>query len=146
MTTLQRIEVARGSGDWNQLVHNVPYLHFLGMSLAVENARLIGRMAFADHLVGNPTVPALHGGSLGALLEASAQFEMLFRAESVVLPKTITLTIDYLRSGKPQETFVTAKIIRQGRRVATVHASAWQEDEAKPIATATLQVLVLGSS
>ena len=144
MTTLQRIEQARASGDWNQLVQNVPYMHFLGMSLAVEKGRLVGKMGFADHLVGNPTVPALHGGSLGALLEASAQFEMLFRAETVVLPKTITLTIDYLRSGRPLDTFVASRIIRQGKRVATVHAQAWQDDELKPIATATLQVLILG--
>ncbi len=145
MSTLEQIERARASGDWSQLLQNVPYANFLGMSLGVEGGRLIGRMAFADHLVGNPTVPALHGGTLGALLETSAQLELLFRAETVVLPKTITLTIDYLRSGRPVDTFAVAQIIRQGKRVATVRATAWQEDEQKPIATATLQLLILGS-
>ena len=143
--TLQRIEQARTSGDWSQLLQNVPYAMFLGMTLGVEGGRLISRMPFADHLVGNPTVPALHGGTLGALLETSAQLELLFRAETLVLPKTITLTIDYLRSGRPVETLAVAEVIRQGKRVATVRATAWQEDEKKPIATMTLQRLILGS-
>jgi uncharacterized protein (TIGR00369 family) len=145
VTTLQRIDAARASGDWNQLVHSLPYAQFLGISAAVEKGRLVSRMKFGDHLVGNPTIPALHGGTLGALMEVTAQLEMLFRAETVLLPKTITLTIDYLRSGKPVETFASAQIARQGRRVATVRVAAWQEDEAKPIATTTLQVLILGS-
>ena len=62
---------------------------------------LITTMRYADHLIGNPALPALHGGTLGALLESAAIFELLWRAETIVLPKTITLTVDYLRSGAP---------------------------------------------
>ena len=143
--TVSRIELAKSTGDWNQLVQSVPYARFLGISLDTHEGRLIGRMKFAEHLIGNPTIPALHGGTLGALLECAAQFELLYRAETIVLPKTITLTIDYRRSGKPVDTFVAANIVRQGRRVSTVQSSAWQEDPARPIATATLQMLIMGS-
>lgn len=144
MTLLARIEQARSSGDWTQLVQSVPFARFLGMSLDTQGGRLVGRMKFSEHLIGNPTVPALHGGTLGALLESAAQFELLYRANTVVLPKTITLTIDYRRSGKSVDTFVAASIVRQGRRVATVQASAWQEDATRPIAGATLQLLIMG--
>lgn len=143
--TLARIEYARATGDWNQLVQNVPFAQFLGVTVETQEGRLVGRMKFAEHLVGNPTIPALHGGTLGALLEQAAQFELLYRAETVVLPKTITLTIDYRRSGKPVDTFVSATIVRKGRRVTTVQSSAWQEDPARPIATATLQMLIIGA-
>lgn len=144
-TVLSKIELARASGDWNQLVQGIPYVRFLGLTLETQEGKLVGRMKYADHLIGNPTLPALHGGTLGSILEAAAQFELLYRAETVVLPKTITLTIDYRRSGKPVDTFVAATIVRQGRRVATVQASAWQEDPGRPIASATLQMLILGS-
>ena len=144
-TALSRIEIARSSGDWSQLVQSVLYARFLGVTLDTQDGRLVGRMKFAEHLFGNPTIPALHGGTLGALLELAAQFELLYRAQTVVLPKTITLTVDYRRSGKPVDTFVCATIVRQGRRVTTVQASAWQEDPARPIASATLQMLILGS-
>jgi uncharacterized protein (TIGR00369 family) len=142
---LSRIELARSTGDWNQLVQSMPFARFLGMTLDTQDGRLVGRMKFDEHLIGNPTLPALHGGTLGALLESAAQFELLYRAETIVLPKTITLTIDYRRTGKSVDTFVVAKIVRQGKRVATVQASAWQDDPARPIAGATLQMLILGS-
>lgn len=144
--TLSRIELARSTGDWSQLVQSVPFARFLGMTLDTHQGRLVGRMKFSEHLIGNPTLPALHGGTLGALLESAAQFELLYRAETIVLPKTITLTIDYRRTGKPVDTLVAATIVRQGRRVATVQASAWQDDPGRPIAAATLQLLILGGS
>ena len=144
-STLSRIERARSTGDWDQLVQSVPFARVLGMTLDTHEGRLVGKLKFAEHLIGNPTLPALHGGTLGALLESAAQFELLYRAETIVLPKTITLTIDFRRSGKPVDTFVVANIVRKGRRVATVQASAWQEDPARPIAAATLQLLIMGS-
>ena len=52
--------------------------------------------------------------------------------------ETVTLTVQYLRSGKPVDTFVVAKVLKSGRRVSTVFVSAFQEDEAHPIATATV--------
>ena len=115
-TTLSRIEHARATGQWDPLVQSVPYARFLGLSVAVKDGKLTGTMKYADHLIGNPTLPALHGGTLGAILETMAQFELLYRAEAVLLPKTITLTIDYRRSGRPVDTFVSATIVRQGRR------------------------------
>ena len=144
MNTVELIEQARRTGDWNTLVQVIPYMRFLNVRVEERDGRLLGCMGFAPHLVGNPTLPALHGGTLGALLEAAAQYEVLFRAESVVLPKTITVTVDYLRSGKPLDTWVRAHVVKQGRRVTTVSSVAWQEDEAKPIAIANVHLLVMG--
>jgi uncharacterized protein (TIGR00369 family) len=144
-TLLEKLEEARRTGDYHGFVGAIPYMRFLGVTLEVRGGMLTGRMPSADHLIGNPTVPALHGGTLGALLETSAQFELLHRAETIVWPKTITITIDYLRPGKPQDTYVRAEVVKQGRRVATVQARAWQEHEDQPIAAATVILLILGS-
>ncbi len=142
MSLLETIETARASKDFAPLVALIPYLQFMGISLETVDGALRGKMKFSPKLIGNPSIPALHGGTLGALLESAAQFELLFRAESLVLPRVITLTIDYLRSGKPADVWVQAKIVRQGRRVATVHAWAWQDDPGRPIATANVTALV----
>jgi uncharacterized protein (TIGR00369 family) len=142
--TLTRLEAARRTGDFNHFVDFIPYMKFLGVRVESKDGQLVGKMPARDDLIGNPSIPALHGGTLGALLESSAQFELLYRAETVVLPKTVTITIDYLRSGKKQDTFAKATIVKQGRRVTTVHAKAWQEDENQPIATATIILLILG--
>jgi uncharacterized protein (TIGR00369 family) len=99
-------------------------------------------MTYSDHLVGNPTIPALHGGSLGALLESMAHLECLAATDAQKFPKTITLTVDYLRSGKPRDTYAVAKVLKAGRRVTTLHVLAFQEDEGAPIAAATVHLKV----
>lgn len=55
-------------------------------------------------------------------------------------PKTISITVDYLRSARPTDTFVRAEVVRHGRRVATVRSLAWQDDPTKPVATANVQL------
>ena len=80
MSTVELVEEARRSRDWNSFVQAIPYMRFLNVSVEERDGQLVGRMGYADHLVGNPTIPALHGGTLGAMLEAAAQFELLYRA------------------------------------------------------------------
>src|SRR5262245_39169277 len=126
MTLLERVAEAKRSGDFQALCDLVPYSHFLGLSARLDGDELITTMKFADHLIGNPALPALHGGTLGALCESAAVFELLWRAETIVLPKTITLTIDYLRSGAALDTHARSIVTRQGRRVTNVRVEAWQ--------------------
>jgi uncharacterized protein (TIGR00369 family) len=121
----------------------VPYFRFMGLTLERADGRLRARMRFSEHLVGNPTLPALHGGTLGALLEMAAQCEVLDRDASEVLPRTVTVTVDYLRSGRPVDTCAVAEVVRRGRRVVTVQARAFQEGPQTPIALATVHLLVL---
>jgi acyl-coenzyme A thioesterase PaaI-like protein len=142
---VDRLKAFRQGGDTRALVDAVPYARFLGLSIELEEGRIIGRMPFADHLVGNPVLPALHGGTLGGLLESTAIFQLLWEAETLVLPKIINLTVQYLRSGRPLDTSARAVITKHGRRVASVRAEAWQDDPARPIATATAHFLILPS-
>ena len=121
----------------------MPYSRFLGLAGAVTGGELITTMRYGDHLIGNPSLPALHGGTLGALLESAAIFELLWRAETVVLPKTITLTVDFLRSGAPVDTHARGVITRHGRRVANVRVEAWQGKREEPIASAHAIFLVM---
>lgn len=127
---------AKQAGDYQALLEVIPYARFLGLSAAMQGEELITTMRYADHLIGNPALPALHGGTLGALLESAAIFELLWRAETVVLPKTVTVTIDYLRSAAPQDTHARGVITRQGRRISNVRVEAWQGDRAAPVASA----------
>ena len=51
-------------------------------------------------------------------------------------PKPIGLTINYLRSGRALDSYARVSIVKQGRRVVAFEAQAWQDDPAKPIASA----------
>ncbi|HVW25260.1 MAG TPA: PaaI family thioesterase [Polyangiaceae bacterium] len=136
------IRAAKESGNLAALVGAVPYLEFIGFSLEASTGERLGKMTYADPLIGNPSIPALHGGTIGALLESTAIFAAFLETEALVLPKIVTITIDYLRSGRPVDTYAKASITRQGRRVVNVTAEAWQEDRAKPIARANAIFLI----
>jgi uncharacterized protein (TIGR00369 family) len=133
---------ARASGDFSALVRAIPFARFLGMELTGTGGALFGTLRYTPHLTGNPLVPALHGGTLGALLESIAVFAVLAETESPKAPKTISITIDYLRSARTVDTFARAEVVRQGRRVASVRSLAWQDDPSKPVAAANVLLLL----
>jgi uncharacterized protein (TIGR00369 family) len=141
-SVLERLVEAKRTGDYGALLAAIPYAQFLGISVALVNDELITTMRYDHKLIGNPAIPALHGGTLCALLESAAIFESLWRGEPGVLPKTITFTVEYLRSAAALDTHARATITRQGRRVASVRVEAWQADRASTVATAHAALLV----
>jgi acyl-coenzyme A thioesterase PaaI-like protein len=71
----------------------------------------------------------------GAFLETTAIVGVP-RELGVSPPKPIGLTINYLRSGRALDSFAKLSIVKHGRRVVAFEAQAWQDDPAKPIASA----------
>jgi uncharacterized protein (TIGR00369 family) len=97
-------------------------------------------MPIADGLLGRPGF--LHGGAIAGLLENAAWVAVLDAIPDDARIKPITVTVDYLRGGAMAETYAEAQIVRLGRRIANVLVTAWQEDRAKPIATANLKMMI----
>jgi uncharacterized protein (TIGR00369 family) len=133
---------AREAGDPQELLGMIPYLRLLGLRAEVRGGALLARLPADPKLIGNPVLPALHGGTVGALLESAAILELLWEGDLSDVPKTITLTVDYLRSARVVETYARASITRLGRRVANVQVRAWQDDEGRPIAVAHAHFLL----
>ncbi|MBZ0238377.1 MAG: PaaI family thioesterase [Deltaproteobacteria bacterium] len=145
-TILELIARARAQGELSLLLAAIPYAQYMGMTCAVEDGDLVTTMKYSPDLIGNPALPALHGGTLGALLESAAAYKLLWAADTAVLPKTITITIEYLRPAKPIDTYARATITRQGRRVASLSVEAYQEDRDKPCATGNVHFLIKRAS
>ncbi len=127
----------------------IPYGAYLGASLLREEERILLRLRFDPGQIGAPG--RLHGGVIGAALEFAAMGELMWQglrsgAPLSHLPKPISLTVDFLRSGRPVDTCAAAHIIRRGRRVASVRATAWQDDETRPIAEGLMHFLVAGKA
>jgi uncharacterized protein (TIGR00369 family) len=142
MSLFDMLAAARESGDVSRLVDAIPYSKFMGISMAHVDGELLGALKFGEHLIGNPMLPAIHGGVLAALLESTAIFQLMWETETIVLPKTITLTVDFLRPGRALDTWARGILTRQGRRVANVRVEAWQDDRARPIAVASAHFLL----
>lgn len=126
----------------SDLTDSLPYARFLGLTTAREGDVLTLTMPFADRLIGNPMLPALHGGATAALLELTAVAQVALLYPRLRLPRPINVTVAYLRSGRPVDVHARARIRKAGRRVAHVEAEAWQEDPAQPIASLTAHFLV----
>lgn len=116
-------------------LERIPYARFLGLRAELKGDELTLILPFSQHLVGNPLLPALHGGVVGALLEVTALTQLAIASKSERFPKTIDIGIDYLRSGRPVDTYARARVVKIGRRVANVRAEAWQGEKSQPIAT-----------
>lgn len=137
------------------LVHGVPYINWLGIEFDRRGDELTAVMPYDDKLIGNPMLPALHGGAIAAFLEATAviglswsaiwdemeqgerDVDTIMKGHLPRLPKTIDFTVDYLRSGLPRDAYARAKVNRSGRRYASVHVEAWQDNRERIFAQAT---------
>jgi uncharacterized protein (TIGR00369 family) len=119
------------------LLDSTPYARLLGIGVAEGHSDPpVLVLRFSESIIGNTRLPAIHGGVIGAFLETTALATLLWTSESEFLPKTIDIAFEYLRSGKPRDTYARATITKHGRRVANVRVEAWQEDPARPIAAA----------
>lgn len=112
----------------------IPYAQFLGVRAELKGDELTLILPFAEHLIGNPLLPALHGGVVGALMELTALTQLAIASKSEAFPKTIDINVDFLRSGKPIDTFARARVVKIGRRIANVQAEAWQAERSNAIA------------
>ena len=112
---------------------NSPFARFLGIRLG-DGGTLV--MPFSQKIIGNPILPAIHGGMTGAFLETTAIVGVTRELGVSALPKPIGLTINYLRSGRALDSYANVSIVKQGRRVVAFEAKAWQDDPTKPIASA----------
>lgn len=134
MTIQSIVAAARVSRDWAPLVDLVPYARFLGMRLDIRGDQFSACMPFNQKLIGNPALPALHGGAIGGFLESAGLFFLLWDMDSVDLPRTINFTFEFLRSGRPVDTYASVFMVKQGQRVAHLRVEAWQSSPDKPIA------------
>ena len=140
----------RRDATLDKLVSGVPYVQFLGIRFDRRGDELTGVLPFDEKLIGNPVLPALHGGVTAAFLEVTSIIELSWAmiwedmesgggAEVATrgLPKTIDFTVDYLRSGLPRDAYARARVNRSGRRYASVHVEAWQDNRFRLFAQAT---------
>ena len=117
------------------MLAKIPYAGFLGLRAELAGDEMTMILPFSPHLIGNPLLPAIHGGVLGALLEITALAQLSIEQGLLRQPRPIDVTVDYLRSGRPIDTFARAEVKRLGRRVANVRAEAWQGARSSPIAS-----------
>jgi uncharacterized protein (TIGR00369 family) len=114
----------------------IPYVDYLGIRMALGGTVPLFRLPYQDKLIGNPYLPALHGGVIAGFAETAALLHLVRALEGARLPKGIDFSIDYLRAGRPVETFAECELVRVGSRVALVQVRCWQSSPDNPIVVA----------
>jgi acyl-coenzyme A thioesterase PaaI-like protein len=128
--------------DYSDLIKIIPYAQIIGLECQRFGDDVIFKLPPKETNLGNPILPAIHGGVIGGFMELSASlYLVMFQPDVMKLPKIIDFSIDYLRAGLNRETFVECKLTRKGNRVANVSVSAWQKSRKEPIATARAHFL-----
>lgn len=121
-----------------------PYARSFGIRLdRWEDHTPVYSVAFAEIVEGRPQ--HYHGGATGGLLETAGYGVLraeLDRAGRAAVLKPINITVQYLAAGKNRMSCARGRITKLGRRSANITVEAWQDDPARPIATAVMNVLM----
>lgn len=120
------------------------YARSLGITVVGEETGLpVLMLEFGPHTEGRPK--HYHGGATAGLLETAG-----YAALRTVLAsegrdpqmKPVNITVQYLSAGRSMPSYALGRITRLGRRNANVTVEAWQDDRARPIATAVMNILM----
>lgn len=131
-----RLQQAHARGNYEAVLNLIPYARLIGLECTRQGDELLFRLPARPDNIGNPTLPALHGGVIAGFMELSAALHLQVLTGLPHVPKIIDFSLDYLRAGQLRDTYAKCQVWRQGRRVANVAVTAWQSTEAEPIATA----------
>ena len=137
--TVQKVQ---DQNDFADLVNLIPYAKTIGIEIQRFGDDVLFRLPKRKSNLGNPILPAIHGGVISGFMEHSALLSLIMFMDTPVLPKIVDFSIDFLRAGHDKDTFVECEIARQGRRVANVAITAWQVKRTEPIATARAHFLL----
>ena len=135
--------IARENGDFSQLVAAVPYAKYLGVQLSLHEGQPRAILPFRQELVGNPRLPAIHGGITAAFMENAAVLQLLYQLDTARVPKSVDFSIDYLLPARTEELYADCEIGRMGSRVAQASIRCWQKSQDRPIAVARAHFLLM---
>ncbi len=142
MDLAEVLKKANELNDFNHLLDYLPYAKFIGMKVSRFGDELVFQLPAKDENIGNPILPAIHGGVIAGFMETSAILQLMVFMQTSRVPKVIDFSIDYLRAGHHRDSFAECTITRQGRRVANVNIDCWQTDRKSLIATARAHFLI----
>ncbi len=118
---------------------HVPFHRFLGISFAeLGEGHAIVELPFRNDLIGNPALPALHGGVISALLDTCGGAAVWSKVGSDDTVSTVDIRVDYLRPARAATLFGTGRVVRLGNRVGVAELRAYHAaEEDKPVAIGT---------
>lgn len=115
---------------------SIPFNRFLGLRcLEIHPGRVRVELPFRPELIGNPLIPALHGGAISAMLDTTGGLAVWSEARPGDGVSTIDIRVDYLRPGREERLIGAASVVRLGNRVGVAELRAFHPGaEDRPVA------------
>jgi uncharacterized protein (TIGR00369 family) len=115
----RRVEAAR---------EGVPFLKLLGIEVeSVGPGTATLSVAVREELMRNDSI--VHGGVMASLIDSAFAFAIIPMLSDGERTVTVDMTIHYLRPLSSGVAKATARIVRAGRRVITVSAELFDQNE-----------------
>lgn len=90
-------------------------------------------LPYREELIGNPLIPAIHGGILAGLIDLAGG-AAAFTVTHAPTP-TIDMRVDYIRPALEKDTVADARIVNSGSTIAFVDVDVLQlPSEGEPVA------------
>ncbi len=130
-----------------QFTEAIPHAKALGMTfthLADGVAEM--QLPYDERFIGDPETGVMHGGAVYALLDTCCGAAVMSHPANPGATATIGLRVDYMRAATPGQAIRTrAECYHLTRSVAFVRATALDDDDDRPVATATGTFTVEGT-
>lgn len=133
----EKVMALKAAGEFAAISALIPYSAFVGLELVSDDQGLLTILRGKPGNIGNTSIPAVHGGVVGAMLEHAGVMHIIHECDIVRFPRIINISVDYLRPciGN-RDTFARGYLIKQGRSVSNVRVEAWQDNPQRPVAAA----------
>lgn len=103
----------------NAIIDGSPFNAWLGQQVQrVDEHGIEVRVRWREEFIGGAKTRHLHGGIYTALINSCGCYAVTARIGRTV--PTVDLRCDFHRPGKPGDLFVSARVLRLGRTLATV--------------------------
>ncbi|MEZ5751446.1 MAG: PaaI family thioesterase [Paracoccaceae bacterium] len=121
-----------------RFIEAIPHAKALGMVLEhIGDGHATLSMPYDPRFVGDPSTGVISGGAVSALLDTCCGAAVMSHPKAKGTA-TLDLRIDYMRAAKPgQRITARAECFHATRSVAFVRATAHDEDDGLPVATAS---------
>ena len=122
-----------------QFIEAIPHARALGLTLThIGEGEAEITMPYNEDLIGDPRTGVIHGGAVSASLDTCCGAAVMSHPAAPGGTATIDLRIDYMRAATPGQTITTrATCYHITRNVAFVRATAMDDDQDRPVATAS---------
>lgn len=122
-----------------RFIEALPHSKALGMDLQeIGDGAAVITMPYNEDLIGDPQTGVIHGGAVSALMDTCCGAAVMCHPQSGGGTATLDLRIEYMRAATPGQTIKASAVCHHvTRSVAFVRAIATDEDEERPVATAT---------